>query len=319
MKGAIIGDIVGSIYEWHNIKTKDFPLFAPNCFFTDDSIMTLAVGRAFLNCTDEADFPEELVYQMRLFGHMYPHGGYGGRFKQWLRAEDPHPYNSFGNGAAMRCSPAGMIASSLEEAEDLGQRTAEVTHNHPEGIKAARVTAGLVYLGRKGRSMDELRAYAGAVYEIPTCDAIRSWYEFDETCQGTMPAVFAAFFDSTGFEDAIRNAISVGGDSDTIAAITGSIAEGYYGVPDALWKQARQFLPIRLDNVVRAFYKRYDLSIKQKKAPVGVPTGAFSCHPPNSSSFVSMSEGAQPRTVLPTLKSSNSTSYCSCVRLGYIL
>lgn len=131
MKGAIIGDIVGSIYEWHNIKTKDFPLFAPNCFFTDDSIMTLAVGRAFLNCTDEADFPEELVYQMRLFGHMYPHGGYGGRFKQWLRAEDPQPYNSFGNGAAMRCSPAGMIASSLEEAEDLGQRTAEVTHNHP--------------------------------------------------------------------------------------------------------------------------------------------------------------------------------------------
>lgn len=110
----------------------------------------------------------------------------------------------------MRCSPAGMIASSLEEAEDLGQRTAEVTHNHPEGIKTARVTAGLVYLGREGRSMDELRAYAEAVYEIPTCDAIRSWYEFDETCQGTMPAVFAAFFDSTGFEDAIRNAISVG-------------------------------------------------------------------------------------------------------------
>ena len=108
--------------------------------------------------------------------------------------------------------------------------------------------------------MDELRAYTEAVYEIPTCDAIRSWYEFDETCQGTMPAVFAAFFDSTGFEDAIRNAISVGGDSDTIAAITGSIAEGYYGVPDALWKQARQFLPIRLDNVVRAFYKRYDLN-----------------------------------------------------------
>ena len=150
--------------------------------------------------------------------------------------------------------------SELLETEVLGQRTAEVTHNHPEGIKAARVTAGLVYLGREGRSMDELRAYAGAVYEIPTCDAIRSWYEFDETCQGTMPAVFAAFFDSTGFEDAIRNAISVGGDSDTIAAITGSIAEGYYGVPDALWKQARQFLPIRLDNVVRAFYKRYDLN-----------------------------------------------------------
>ena len=172
MKGAIIGDIVGSIYEWHNIKTKDFPLFAPNCFFTDDSIMTLAVGRAFLNCTDEA----------------------------------------------MRCSPAGMIASSLEEAEDLGQRTAEVTHNHPEGIKAARVTAGLVYLGREGRSMDELRAYAEAVYEIPTCDAIRSWYEFDETCQGPMPAVFAAFFDSTGFEDAIRNAISVGGDSEFTGA-----------------------------------------------------------------------------------------------------
>ena len=214
MKGTIIGDIVGSIYEWHNIKTKDFPLFAPNCFFTDDSIMTLAVGRAFLNCTDGADFPEELVYQMRLFGRMYPHGGYGGRFKQWLRAEDPHPYNSFGNGAAMRCSPAGMIASSLEEAEDLGQRTAEVTHNHPEGIKAARVTAGLVYLGCEGRSMDELRAYAEAVCEIPTCAAIRSWYEFDETCQGTMPAVFAAFFDSTGFEDAIRNAISVGGDSE---------------------------------------------------------------------------------------------------------
>ena len=259
MKGAIIGDIVGSIYEWHNIKTKDFPLFAPNCFFTDDSIMTMAVGRAFMNSKGEADFPEELVYQMRLFGHMYPHGGYGGRFKKWLREEEPHPYNSFGNGAAMRCSPAGLIASSLEEAEELGQRTAEVTHNHPEGIKGAEATASAIFLARTGSSKSEIKAYIESNFHYDlsrTCDEIRPTYRHVESCQETVPEAITAFLEGDSFEDVIRTAVSLGGDCDTLTAIAGSIAEGFYGVPEELKQQCRERLPEDLRKVLRRFEEK---------------------------------------------------------------
>lgn len=264
MKGAIIGDIVGSIYEWHNIKTKEFPLFTITNFPTDDSYMTMAVGRALMNQKRRGDMSEdavynELVYQMRLFGTMYPHGGYGGSFKAWLRSEEPMPYDSYGNGAPMRCSSAGWLAASLEEAEALGRMTALPTHNHPEGVKAAETVAGLIYLARTGVSKALLKEYAAVKYPIPVLDIVRPDYRFDVSSQGTMPVALAAFFESTGFEDAVRNAISVGGDSDTIAAITGSIAEAYYGVPDEIWESARQFLPVRLDNVVNTFYaSRYE-------------------------------------------------------------
>lgn len=260
MKGAIIGDIVGSIYEWHNIKTKEFPLFNVTCFPTDDSYMTIAVGRALMTCLDAGVVDQErvfdaLVYQMRLFGSMYPHGGYGGSFRQWLRSETPEPYHSYGNGAPMRCSSAGWFAHSLREAEELGGLTAMPTHNHREGIKAAETVAGLIYLARTGEDMNTLKEYAAVRYEIPVLDVIRPTYKFDVSSQGTMPVALAAFFESTDFEDAIRNAISVGGDSDTIAAITGSIAEAYYGVPESIWKDAEQYLPVRLCGVVNSFYE----------------------------------------------------------------
>ena len=234
MYGAIIGDTVGSVYEFDNVKTKDFPLFTPQSEYTDDSIMTIAVASALLRWKkDGADLHSAMVEEMQRFGRRYPHpkGAYGGRFSQWLRSDDPRPYNSLGNGSAMRVSPCGLMAESLEEALELARVSAEVTHNHPEGIKGAQATAAAVYLARTGSSIPEIRAYiSGNFYPLDrTLDEIRPDYSFDETCQGTVPEAITAFLESDSFEDAIRNAISLGGDSDTIGAITGAVAWAYYG------------------------------------------------------------------------------------------
>lgn len=255
MKGAIIGDIVGSIYEFHNIKTKEFPLFAERNKFTDDTVMTCAVADGIMYAMkNETDLWDTLAEFMHDYGRTYRHRGYGGRFKKWLISDDPQPYNSLGNGAPMRCSAAGWIAGTPEKAFELGMYTAAPTHNHPEGMKAAGITAMLIWHARHGATKEELRTIAEKAYKLPVLDEIRPTYDFDVSCQGTMPVAISAFLESDSFEDAIRNAISVGGDSDTIAAITGSIAEAFYGVPDDIWAEASKRLDDKLNDTVERFY-----------------------------------------------------------------
>lgn len=255
MKGAIIGDIVGSVYEFNNIKTKAFPLWSPAGKFTDDSVMTVAVAMALMEGTDDRDrLLDAVTDYMHDYGNRYRHRGYGDRFRRWLRSTDPQPYNSWGNGAPMRCSAAGWIAGTPEEAYDLGGLTAAPTHNHPESYKAAGVTSMLIWHARHGMPKDQLCELAEKYYTLPVLDDIRDEYTFDVSCMGTMPVALSAFFESTDFEDAIRNAVSIGGDSDTIAAITGSIAEAYYGTPDKLWERACAYLSDELIENVNSFY-----------------------------------------------------------------
>ena len=227
MYGAIIGDIAGSKYEFDCMKTKEFPFITEGCTYTDDTNMTVAVARALLN---GCDFTRE----MQALGRQYPYpqGGYGGRFSAWLHAARPEPYHSYGNGAAMRVSPCGLIAVTLQEALALARASAEVTHDHPEGIRGAQAAAGAVFLAKSGKSKAEIREYIDSTfYPLDrSLDEIRPVYSFNETCQKTVPEAIQAFLESTSYEDAVRNAISLGGDSDTIAAITGSIAWSYYRV-----------------------------------------------------------------------------------------
>lgn len=231
MYGAIIGDIVGSIYEFIGFKSKEFPFTSRGCSFTDDSVMTVAVAKALIDSVKTGvPFKKTVVEDMQAFGRQYPDYGYGGRFNSWLYVDDPAPYNSYGNGSAMRVSPCGLIATTLDEAVSLGRASAEVTHNHFYGIQGAEVTAGSVFLAKSGKSKDEIKAFVENDYYIlnETLDEIRPSYEFNETCQDTVPQAIQAFMESTDYEDAIRNAISLGGDADTLAAITGSIAWAYY-------------------------------------------------------------------------------------------
>ena len=263
MIGAILGDIVGSINEFDNIKTKDFELFDKECFFTDDSVMTIAIAEALMQ-TEEIneenleDFKENLITVMHEIGVKYPDCGYGGHFLVWMLRNKREPYNSFGNGSAMRVSSVGWYAKTLEDAEVNAKATAEVSHNHPEGIKGAVATAVAVFLARTGATMGELRDYISKYYTIDfTIDEIRPVYKFNETCQGTVPQAMQAFFESTSFEDAIRNAISIGGDSDTLAAITGAVAEAYYGIPDDFRETALSYLDERLLSIVERFEDKY--------------------------------------------------------------
>lgn len=245
MIGAIIGDIVGSRFEWNNYRGKDFELFSPACFVTDDSIMTLAIAKALKTSKpDWSNLGERAVQYMQEIGRPYPHCGFGGRFWQWMYSSNPKPYNSFGNGAAMRVSACGFVARSLDEAKKLSKAVTEVTHNHPEGIKGAEATVVAIYMARIGKSIKDIREIIlNEYYHIDfTLDGIRDVYKFSETCQDTVPQALEAFFESTSFEDAIRNAISIGGDSDTLAAITGGIAEAYYGVPYDLQQKALSYL-----------------------------------------------------------------------------
>ena len=260
MIGAIIGDIVGSRFEWHNHRSKEFELFTPKCFATDDSIMTLAIGEALMRSrSDWSDLDAQAVRCMQAIGRPYPTCGYGGRFMEWMYSDAPAPYNSYGNGAAMRVSACGFVAGSLEEAKALSRAVTKVTHNHPEGIKGAEATTVAIYMARSGSSMAEIREVIDRAYYPMnfTLDEIRPTYRFNETCQGTVPQALMAFFESTGFEDAIRNAISVGGDSDTLAAITGGVAQAYYGVPSELYDQAIEYLNLSLLDVLQRFEARY--------------------------------------------------------------
>ena len=261
MIGAIVGDIAGSPYEFNNVKTRDFPLFGSYCGKrarpTDDSVMTLAVARALLDAADDvAALPEAAVRRMREFGRRYPHAGYGGTFFRWLAVPNPRPYNSWGNGAAMRVSACGWAARTLDEALAFSDAVTGVTHNHPEGLKGARAVSAAIFLLRAGTPMLKVwKHVVEAYYPLDfTLDEIRPDYAFDVSCQGSVPQALKAFFEADGFECAIRNAVSIGGDSDTIAAIAGAVAEARWGVPDDLRAQALA----RLDDFQRETIEEFE-------------------------------------------------------------
>ena len=264
MIGALLGDMIGAPYEFdRGGKTKIFPLFCPVSEFTDDSVMTVAVAEALLNSMGQDDdtIKAELVQSMQFWGRRYPDAGYGGRFRHWVHARNPKPYGSFGNGSAMRVSAAGWLFDDLETTRHMAVLTAEVSHNHPEGIKGAESTAAAIYLARTGSSKDEIKDYIIREfgYDIShSCDELRRTNRHDESCQVTMPLVFAAFLESTDFEDAVRNAVSLGGDTDTIACITGSIAEAFYGVPAEIAAEGRKRLPKDLLEVLERFENALD-------------------------------------------------------------
>lgn len=258
MIGAIIGDVIGSIYERGNIKTKEFQLFGPACHFTDDSVLTIALADSILNGWSY----EEMM--VRYF-NKYPKAGYGKTFIQWARDDDRHPYNSYGNGAAMRISPAGWIYHNLDDTLRAARIYTEITHDHPEAIKAAQVVAGSIFMARQESTQAEIKAFAEEMgYAFPqTLDEIRPDYKFDVSCQGSVPQAILAFLESDSFEDCIRNAISIGGDSDTIACIAGSIAEPFYkdlgcdekGIP--LWDKTMCYLDSEMLAVVEQFKENY--------------------------------------------------------------
>ena len=262
MLGAIIGDIVGSRYEWQNNKSKSFDLFTYKCHVTDDSVMSLSIAKAIVSCSNKYDqLGKMAVKYMQEVGRHYPDCGYGGHFHKWIFSPNPQPYNSWGNGAAMRVSACGFVAESLQEVIRLSRAVTEVTHNHPEGIKGAEATAVAIYLARTGSSIIEIRDYIDKHYYPMdfTLDGIRDSYHFDVSCQGSVPQAIMAFLESTSFEDAIRNAISIGGDSDTIAAICGGIAEAYYGIPTEIRKHALTFLDQRLLSILTEFESVYGI------------------------------------------------------------
>ena len=262
MYGAILGDIIGSPYEFdRGNKTKDFPLFSDRSRFTDDTVMTLAVAEGLLCAMRTGDIKYEehtkdLIWgSMMDYGHKYPNAGYGQRFYRWLASESKEPYNSWGNGSAMRVSSAGWLFDTIDETRKVARWTAELSHNHPEGIKGAEATAGCIYLARSGCSKDEIRNYATNIigYDLSrTLDEIRPTYHHVESCQETVPEAITAFLEGENFEDVIRNAVSLGGDTDTLACIAGSIAEAFFGVPEELKRECEQRLPEDLLDVLES-------------------------------------------------------------------
>lgn len=260
MIGAIIGDIAGSRFEWNNHRSRDFEFFHPDCRCTDDSIMSIAVAKALTESDAEfTDLKEQAVRWMREVGRRYPDGWYSRRFKAWLLSEDPQPYGANTNGSAMRVSACAYAARSLEEARRLSRAVTEITHSHDEGIKGAEAVTVAVYMARTGSTREEIRAeMERSYYKLDfTLDGIRDSYAFDYTCEGSVPQALEAFFESTGLEDAIRGAISIGGDSDTIAAIAGAIAGAYYGVPDELRQQTLALMDDGMKEILAAFEKRF--------------------------------------------------------------
>ena len=253
--GAIAGDVIGSYYEFCPARTTDFPLFNGNSTrFTDDTVMTVANADWLLT-------GDSLLGIMQDYGNRYINAGYGGMFFDWLRQDDPKPYNSFGNGSAMRVSPVGWAFDTLEKTLEAAKKSAEITHNHPEGIKGAQATAAAVYLARTGKSKQEIKNYVEDIFGYnlnKTCDQIKEYYQFDETCQGTVPESIIAFFESTDYESAIRLTISLNGDADTMGAITGAIAEAYYKeIPDYIKEEVIKRLPDEFITVMQKFYNKF--------------------------------------------------------------
>lgn len=260
MYGAILGDMIGSPYEFDmGDKTKDFPLFSPRSGFTDDSVMTIAVAEAFLDAGLHRSarwIRNRLIDRMQEYGKLYPYAGYGAMFGRWLRTKNPQPYHSFGNGSAMRVAAAAWLYNDLETVRSMARLSAEVTHNHPEGIKGAEATAAAIYLARSGSNKTEIRAYIekNFGYDLSrTCDEIRPDYHHVESCQETVPEAITAFLEGESFENVIRTAVSLGGDCDTLTCIAGAIAEGFYGVPEELKDECRKRLPEELRKVLIRF------------------------------------------------------------------
>lgn len=254
MFGAIIGDIIGSRFEFNNIKTKEFELFNKDCRYTDDTVMTISVAKALKESkkNNYIDLEKQLDYWMHEIGRRYPDCGYGDMFYYWMFINSNQAYNSYGNGSAMRTSYCGLIANSLDEALDLAQRCAAITHNHIEGIKGAKATTACIYLAKQNKSINQIRQYINEnYYDLNfTIDEIRPTYTFNATCQKSVPQAIECFLESNSFIDSIRNAISIGGDSDTIAAITGSIASAYYGIDEELINKAKEYLDDYLLNII---------------------------------------------------------------------
>lgn len=254
MLGAIAGDIIGSVHEYSGTKIKDFPLFSDKSGFTDDSVLTLAIADAILK-------ERPYIDSVREIGRMYPDCGYGGSFYDWLFSDNPAPYNSFGNGAAMRVSAVGFAFESMEEVMEEAKKTAEITHNHPEGIKGAQATAVSVFLARKKEDKETIKKRVAELFGYNLdrrIDDIRAVYSYDISCQGTVPEAIISFLESTSFEDAVRNAVSMGGDADTVACITGGIAQAYYGtVPEEIEDKVLGLLDNRLKDILMEFNERY--------------------------------------------------------------
>jgi ADP-ribosylglycohydrolase len=254
MLGAIAGDVIGSVHEHLGTKSTDFELFGPGCRFTDDTVLTLAVADCLLNGLDYVDTFHEYFLA-------YPTAGYGYNFFHWASSGDRHPYNSWGNGAAMRVSAVGHAFDRLEDVLAQAARSAEVTHNHPEGVKGAQATAVAVFLARQGKSKHEIKVAVEAMFGYDLnepLEVIRPGYRFDVSCQGTVPPALVAFLDSTNFEDAVRKAVSLGGDADTLACIAGAVAEPYYGgVSTDIETRTLAALDNRLRKVVKRFRQRY--------------------------------------------------------------
>lgn len=254
MLGAIAGDIIGSIYELQGIKTKKFELFSDKCVFTDDSILTTALADSILNGTDYA-------YNLKKYFRLYPNRGYEASFHNWARRKSSTPYRSYGNGAAMRISPVGFAYNDLETVLQKATEFTKITHNHPEGIKGAQATAAAVFLSRTEKSKDKIKDYIQKTFKYDLSkhiDEIRPSYTFDISCQGTVPQAIRSFIDSTDFEDAIRNAVSLGGDSDTLACITGGIAQAFYGnLPETIATKVYETLDDLLGEITRDFMRTY--------------------------------------------------------------
>lgn len=268
MLGAIIGDIIGSVYEFHNIKITDFPLFSERSRFTDDTVMTIAVSIGIREGYCDPDLSKEkIITAMHDLGSYYKRAGYGRRFWHWLKDNEHEPYGSYGNGSAMRVSSVAWAYSQLDDVEKYAEISAAVTHNHPEGIKGAQATAAAIFLGRTGKSKEDIKSYIVSRYGYDltrTLDEIRPGYTFDVTCQGSVPEAIIAFLEGNDFEDTVRKAVSLGGDSDTIAAIAGSIAEGFYGdIPEWIKEEAKNRLTDRLRAPLEAF-QQFCLSHKNQ-------------------------------------------------------
>jgi ADP-ribosylglycohydrolase len=255
MIGAIAGDIIGSIYEGNNIKRKDFPLFSTRCRFTDDTVLTVAIAHSILTGSDYTS-------RLKEYYSWYPHAGYGGYFHRWASSSSGKPYNSWGNGSAMRVSPVGFAFNTLEKVLEEAKKSAAVTHNHPEGIKGAQATAAAIFMAKAGAEKGKIKKYIEDEYGYDLSrktDDIRPGYGFDVSCQGSVPEAIISFIESTDFEDAIRLAVSLGGDSDTIACITGGIAHAYYReVPEKIESRVCGYLDNRLIKVIDEFREKFN-------------------------------------------------------------